>query len=104
MVSPLCCFIKYCCNTESVPGPVYIRNFSASYEDIPEYVKDGRTPDYDEITDEIKTSKEVDNLIPATAPIDSNYYCRTPQPPDSEYQLPVVRSYYLYARFHSFHA
>ena len=33
-----------------------------------------------------------------------NYYCRAPQPPDSEYQLPVVRIYYLYARFHSFHS
>ena len=71
---------------------MHIRNFSASYRAVPEYVKDGPTPDYDEITDEIKPSKEVDYLIPVTVPIKSNCYCRSPQPQDSEYQLPVVRS------------
>ena len=80
---------------------MHIQNFSATYKAVPGYVKDGSTPDYDEITDETKSPKEVDNLVPVTAPIDSNY---TPQPPDSEHQLPVVRIYYLYAWFHSFYA
>ena len=80
---------------------MHIQNFSASYKAVPEYVKDGPTPDYDEITDETKPSKDVDNLITATATNDSNYYCRTPQPPDSEHQLPIVRIYYLYAWFHA---